>query len=180
MSENTNNPATTDDGSQQQQQPAAQPTAPKPEPPKQQQQSDQDKTDWQAEAKKWEKRAKDNVEKARRFDQIEQAWQGSKSESERLTEALNAAQQAAEKAQADALRYRIAAKHQINDADAELFLTGTDADTLERQAARLAEQITQGQPPRGYVPGEGSSPASPPALNSTGLEDAIKSKLGIT
>lgn len=174
MSDNPNpNPTDeskkSDDGQQ-----AAQPTDPKPTPPKTDQTDD--KTDWRAEAKKWEQRAKENVDKARRLDKIEDA---NKSETQRLTEALTAAQQQAEKAQADALRFRIAAKHNITDADADLFLTGSDADTLERQAARLAEQITKGQPPRGYVPGEGTSPTRSPALNSTGLEDAIKSKLGI-
>lgn len=172
MSESTPTPTSPTEGDGQQ--PDARPTqepAPKPTPPPEK----SDDTDWVAEAKKWEKRAKENVEKARRLDELEEA---NKTEAQRLTDALNAAQQQAEKAQAEALRYRIAAKHSINDADAELFLTGTDVDTLERQAARLAEQTTQARPPRGYVPAEGSAPATP--LNSNGLEDAIKSKLGIT
>lgn len=50
------------------------------------------------------------------------------------------AQAAATKAQAEALRYRVAAKNSISDEDAELFLTGTDEDTLTRQAARLVER----------------------------------------
>lgn len=46
----------------------------------------------------------------------------------------------AAKAQAEALRYRIATKHGISDEDAELFLTGADEQTLTRQAARLVER----------------------------------------
>lgn len=87
-------------------------------------------------------------------------------------------QQAAEQARAEALRWRIAAKHGISDEDAETFLTGSDEATLTRQAERLAAlavatpatpkpDLTQG--------GQGGTLA----LNSDGLEDALKSKLGI-
>ena len=47
---------------------------------------------------------------------------------------------AAEQATAEALRFRVAAQHSISDEDADLFLTGTDDETLQRQAARLVER----------------------------------------
>lgn len=47
---------------------------------------------------------------------------------------------AAEKATAEALRFRVAAQHAISQEDADLFLTGTDEETLQRQAARLVER----------------------------------------
>lgn len=47
---------------------------------------------------------------------------------------------AAERASAEALRFRVAAQHAISQEDADLFLTGTDEDTLQRQAARLVER----------------------------------------
>lgn len=50
----------------------------------------------------------------------------------------------AAKAQAEALRYRVAAKNSISDEDAELFLTGTDEETLNKQAARLVERAPDG------------------------------------
>ena len=62
------------------------------------------------------------------------------SDLERAQKAATDAQNAATKAQAEALRYRIAAKHSITDEDAELFLTGSDEETLSRQAARLVER----------------------------------------
>lgn len=62
------------------------------------------------------------------------------SELERAQKAAKDAEEAAATAAAEALRLRVAAKHGISDEDADLFLTGTDAETLERQAARLVER----------------------------------------
>lgn len=59
--------------------------------------------------------------------------------------------------------------------DAELFLTGTDVDTLKKQAARLVER-TPTSPLPDPTQGGGGSPL---ALNSDGLEEALRSKLGI-
>lgn len=103
-------------------------------------------------------------------------------EAEKLSKEERADKRAAEaererdQARADALRWRIASKHSISDEDADLFLTGTDEETLTRQAERLAERT---KTPEGlYVPGEGHQPA-PPALNSDSLEGALRQKLGI-
>lgn len=82
---------------------------------------------------------------------------------------------AAEKAAADALRFRVAAQHSISDEDAELFLTGSDMDTLQRQAARLVERTPTAPRPD---PSQGGS-GDPKALNGDPLLDDIKSKLGI-
>lgn len=87
-------------------------------------------------------------------------------------------QQAAEQARAEALRWRIAAKHGISDEDAETFLTGSDEETLTRQAARLsALNTTAPATPKPDLSQGGRAQA--PALNSDGLEDALRSKLGI-
>ena len=51
-------------------------------------------------------------------------------------------EESATKAQAEALRWRIAAKHGISDDDAETFLTGSDEAALTRQAERLASLAT--------------------------------------
>lgn len=83
--------------------------------------------------------------KAARLDEIEQA---NKTEAERLAEEAANARTEAEQARAELLRYRVAAEHGITDSeDIALFLTGTDEDTLKRQAERLAaRQEAAGQP----------------------------------
>lgn len=105
-------------------------------------------TDWKSEARKWETRAKENSDAAKKLAAIEEA---SKTESERQAERLNAAEKAAQDATREALRYKIAAKFQVSDDDAELFLTGTDEVTLIRQAERLAQRVAeagQTRPPK--------------------------------
>jgi hypothetical protein len=67
---------------------------------------------------------------------------------------LEKAQKAATDAQADAAKatheamcLRIAAKHGISDEDADLFLTGSDQETLEKQAAALVARTSTGTTP---------------------------------
>lgn len=83
---------------------------------------------------------------------------------------------AAERALVDALRFRVAAQHSITDEDAELFLTGSDEATLQKQAARLVERTPTAPRPD---PSQGGS-GDPKALNGDPLLDDIKSKLGIS
>lgn len=92
------------------------------------------------------------------------------------------------KAVTDVLRWRIAARHGIGDEDAELFLTGNDEETLNRQAERLTERLAASTPlPRGViVPGAGKVPETPPSLDTqihtaesdgnTGMALALKAK----
>lgn len=63
-----------------------------------------------------------------------------KTELERAAEASKAAEQERDAAKAESLRLRTAIRHGISDEDAELFLTGTDEETLTRQAERLADR----------------------------------------
>ena len=106
---------------------------------------DQDGTDWKAEARKWEQRAKENKAVAERLAEFEDAQ---KTEQERLTERLQTAEQAAQQAKAEAARYRIASRHGITEEDAQLFLTGTDEDTLVRQAEAFAARVSKPSTPR--------------------------------
>ena len=56
-------------------------------------------------------------------------------------------------ATAELLRYRTAAAHGITDAeDIELFLTGTDEETLTRQAKALAARTAAAAGPRAPKP----------------------------
>lgn len=121
--------------------------------------------------------AKDNRLKASEFDKLQQERM---TELERAQAQAQAAQQSAEKAAAEALRWRIAAKHGISDEDAETFLLGTDEETLTRQAQRLAAMNAASAAPTTPKPDrtQGGSGATV-ALNGDGLEQALKDKLGI-
>ena len=59
---------------------------------------------------------------------------------------MQTATQEAAAAKAEALRWRIAAKHGISDEDAETFLTGSDEESLTKQAQRLASLATTSNP----------------------------------
>lgn len=89
--------------------------------------------------------------KAAKLDTIEAA---NKSDLEKANDAKTAAEHAAEQAKSEALRWKVAAKHGISDEDAELFLTGTDEQTLTKQAERLADRKPPG---RNHVRREGST-----------------------
>jgi hypothetical protein len=98
-------------------------------------------TDWQAEARKWEKRAKDNFAQVNELkplaDQFRTLEEASKSELQRQTEALEAAREASEKAQRDALRYRVALDHGLTSEDITR-LGGQSEDELKANAEWLA------------------------------------------
>ena len=92
--------------------------------------------------------------KASRFDELEQA---KKSEVERAEDKAAEAERERDTALADAMRWKVAAKHGVSDEDAELFLTANDEETLIRQAERLAGRASTA--PR--VPREGTNTTSP-------------------
>jgi len=85
---------------------------------------------WKALSRKNEEQAKQNAEKALRLDQIEEA---NKTELQKAQDALNAAQQRAQDAEARALRSDIA---RTKGVPLEL-LTGNDETTLHAQAEAL-------------------------------------------
>lgn len=101
-------------------------------------------------------------------------------EEKALKDAAAAAERAA-KAEAEALRWRIAAKHGISDEDAELFLTGSDEETLSKQAERFTQLASK--PPKGnHVPGIGNQPNTPASISEqiTAAEKAGDYKLAIS
>lgn len=100
---------------------------------------------WKAQARENEKRAKANADAAKRLADIEEAQ---KTEAQKAAERLAAAEKDAADARAEALRLRIATKYGISEDDADTFLTGTDEESLTRQAERLAKLAkTEGNPP---------------------------------
>lgn len=121
--------------------------------------------------------AKDNRLKAQELDGIKQSQM---SELEKAQATAQAASQAVATAEAEALRWRIAAKHGISDEDAETFLTGSDEESLTRQAQRLSS-LAKASPatPKPDLSQGASTDSTALALNGDGIENALKSKLGI-
>ena len=124
--------------------------------------------------------AKENRLKASELDKLKVAQM---SDLERITAERDQARQEAQADKAAALRWRIAASHGIDDADAETFLTGSDEATLVKQAARLMVlRATQTAgptvAPRPDLTQGGSGTTLP--LNGDGLEAALRAKLRIS
>ena len=111
-----------------------------------------------SEAAKYRTEAKANAKAAEQLAAIEEA---NKTETQKATDALSAAQREAETARADALRWRVAAKFQVSDEDADLFLTGTDEETLTKQAQRLTGLAEERKKNGNQVPREGTNPKPP-------------------
>lgn len=102
-----------------------------------------------------EARATAEREKAALQKQLDDIAAANLSDLEKAQKAAKDAEDAAAKATAEALRYRIAAKHGISTkpgengepSDADLFLTGADEATVEAQAAALAARTSPATPP---------------------------------
>lgn len=109
---------------------------------------------------------------AKKAQEIEDAQ---KSEVQRATELASAAEERAVKAEAEALRYRIATQHGITEDDAKLWLTGVTEDDLTKQAERLAElQGKQQTPANQPDPGQGARPPKPKNPWDEGRKRALK------
>lgn len=94
--------------------------------------------------------------KATRLDEIEQA---NKTEVEKAQSKIADLEAELEKVNKETLRRRIANDHGITDADdIDLFLTGTDEETLTRQAQRLADRDADRKKHGNHVPREGATP----------------------
>lgn len=75
--------------------------------------------------------------------------------------------------------YRLAAQHEITDeGDLELLKSATDEAAMNKLAERLAAKANAPGTPKPDAT-QGGGAGTPPALNSDGLEQALKSKLGI-
>lgn len=95
-------------------------------------------------------------------------------------DALKAVQDQLAQMQRETAVFRLAAQHQITDADdLDLLKSAKDETAMTKLAERLAAKAdkTPGTPKPDTTQGGKSDP---PALNSDGLEQALKSKLGIT
>jgi len=115
---------------------------------------------WKQKAREQEKRAKENASAAQRLAEIEDA---KKSESEKVADRIAKAE--AEVASvpskvADALRAHLVGLHEIDQDDADLFLTANDPELLLKQVTRLVGQSDKRKKSGNHVPREGQSPSS--------------------
>ena len=96
--------------------------------------------------------------KAAEYDKLVEA---NKTAEQKAAEAQRAIESRAAEAEAKAIRYQVAAESGISKADADLFLTGTDEDTIRAQAKRLIERDADRKKQGNHVPGEGRTPKNP-------------------
>ncbi len=75
-------------------------------------------------------------------------------------ERLATLEQQLKDSQREALKRRVQAAHSISNEDADLFLVGTDEDTLTAQAKRLADRESERKKHGNHVPREGNTPLS--------------------
>lgn len=99
---------------------------------------------WKAKAREQEKRAKENAEAAKRLSEIEES---NKTEVQKAADRITSLEREVSTAKAEALRFKIAAKFNVTDEDADLFLTGTDEETLTKQAERLQARAEEAGKP---------------------------------
>jgi hypothetical protein len=127
-------------------------------------------TDWKAEARKWETRAKDHQKRISELEpkakQAEAFEQASKSDAERFQERVAELSKEAEDARSDAIRFRVAAEFKIEPADVDLLGSGSEDDIRgraerARSAVRPRQTTARGQASPGRLAGllgDGRSP----------------------
>lgn len=127
-------------------------------------------TDWKAESRKWEQRAKDNSDAAARLKEIEDAQ---KSTEQKTAEARAASDKRAADAEARLLRYEVAAAKKI-PADALDFLSGDTREQIEASADKVLKLIASSTPAPpsvgAHVPGEGIGSAGASQLSKSDLD----------
>ncbi len=99
-------------------------------------------------------RVKREREKFADYDDLKAKAAGAKTVEDRLAEM----EQRTAAAEAKALRSDIAARHGISAEDRDLFLTGTDEETLTAQAKRLSDREADRKKVGNHVPNEGNTP----------------------
>lgn len=115
---------------------------------------------------------KDVKAKATRLDEIEQANQ---TEAERTAKRIADLESELNNTRRDSMRLKIASEHGITDADdIDLFLTGTDEETLTRQAKRLAAREADRKQQGNRAPNEGHNPPS----SSGGDRETVRGLFG--
>lgn len=103
-------------------------------------------TDWKAESRKWESRAKENKEKATAHDVVVQERDSLTAKVSELTADMEKAAEDLRASAHENLILRLRVKYDVSEEDARLFMTATDEETLEKQAERLS--VTSARAPK--------------------------------
>lgn len=101
---------------------------------------------------------KDVKAKAAQLDALTEA---KKSDEQKLFDRIAALEKANTDLTLMTLRKSVQARYGIADEDADLFLTGTDDETLTRQAQRLADRDADRKKVGNVAPREGNNPKNP-------------------
>ena len=88
------------------------------------------------------------------YDDLKAKVEGAKTAEDRISEL----EKSIESANREAMRRRVQAAHGITDEDADLFLTGTDEESLTAQAKRLADRELERKKQNNVSPREGTTP----------------------
>ena len=110
---------------------------------------------WKQKAREQEKRAKENSKAAERLAEIESANQ---TEAEKTAARIKQLETEAESAKREALRFKVASQYGIDGERAELLLTGSDEETMTRQAQALKQESDERKKQGNRVPNEGTNP----------------------
>lgn len=138
-------------------------------------------TDWKAEARKWEARAKENSGAATELAQIRESQ---KSEAQKLSARAETAERTASEKDRALLKLQTIVDHGIPK-DYQDLVHGDTPEALEASAKKVQSlikanaeaSVTPQQAASFVIPDEGGSPNL--ALNGDGIEAALKNALGI-
>ena len=119
---------------------------------------------WKQKAREQEKRAKENADAAKRLAEIEESQ---KSETQKTADRIKQLETEAQSARRDALRFKVASEFGIASERAELLLTGSDEETMRRQAEALKGESDERKKTGNRVPREGRT-------SSTSGDDEIR------
>lgn len=133
-----------------------------------------DTTDWKAEARKWEKRAKDAQSLKDAADKWNEYEAQLKPVQERLADELAATKAEAESARTALMRFEIAAEKQI-PGDAIKLLNGSSREELEEAADALLALIANQSKPKSPKP---DLSQGKPATGGHSTADAFATALG--
>lgn len=130
----------------------------------------QETIDWKAEARKHEKRAKENFEAAQKWNEYEASL---KPAQERMAEELAASRAEAESARTELMRLQVAAEKGI-PSDAIKLLNGSTREELEDAADVLVALIANQSKPKTPLPDENQGKPAPTSIGQITDRNALK------